>query len=328
MILKIIFFFIINLFYYSSILAQDNANLPHVIWVKQFPEIEADNTDSKLSDKITDFILGKRNEQFLSKPISLVASNIDSIYILDSGNSMLYEICENITELKEKKNNNSNNFISLVGICKNSTNKFFFTDSKLNKVFKYNYLEKTLTTLNDTLTLNQPTGIAFSEVNNYIWITETASHQITIIDENGKFIKQFGKRGNGNSEFNFPTNLCIDKHGNAYVLDALNFRVQIFNKNGDFISQFGSAGDASGYFARPKGIAIDTFGNIYITDALFHVVQIFDKSGNFLYRFGAQGHEKEQFWMPSGLYIDSNNYIYVADSYNSRIQIFKLVNGG
>jgi len=85
---------------------------------------------------------------------------------------------------------------------------------------------------------------------------ETGAHRISVLNRKGEIIKRTGSRGNGPGEFNFPTFIWIDKLGNAYVVDSMNFRIQIFNKNGEFVSAFGEIGDATGYFARPKGIAI------------------------------------------------------------------------
>ena len=304
----------------------DTSKSPHVVWIKQFPDNSLKNNNVNFSKKISNVILGKNDELTLSKPISLITIGVDSIIVLDQGNSQIFEITKKIIPIKLSNKKNYIKYESLIGICKNKTNHIYYTDSKLNKVFDYDSNNKIIRILNDTLVLNQPTGIAYSNIDKNIWIVETAAHRLTVLNEQGKIIKHIGERGNGNAEFNFPTNICIDDDGNVYVVDAMNFRVQIFDKDGEFLSTFGTVGDASGYFARPKGIALDTFGNIYISDALFHGVQVFDKKGDFLYRFGEQGHENSQFWMPSGLFIDENNYIYVADSYNSRIQIFKLVN--
>jgi DNA-binding beta-propeller fold protein YncE len=218
-------------------------------------------------------------------------------------------------------------FPSLVGICFFPGNKMLFTDSYLNKIFVYNPDKKEIRTLNDSIILDQPTGIAYSEINHEIWVVETRAHYISVLDDKGRRKRTIGKRGVEPGEFNYPTSIWIDKTGKAYVIDALNFRVQIFSKDGDLISFFGENGDGGGNLARPKGIATDSYGNIYIVDALFNTVQIFDISGNFLHAFGSQGKDQGEFWMPSGIYVDDSNYIYVADSYNSRVQVFQFQNG-
>ncbi|MFC2116805.1 6-bladed beta-propeller, partial [Bacteroidota bacterium] len=229
-----------------------------------------------------------------------------------------------VGEIPRFRNKNIESMPSIVGSCFMSDNKILFTDSKLNKIFQFVPGTRNLQKLNDSLRLEQPTGIAYSIPNNEIWVVETKAHRIAILNEKGELIRTIGGRGNAPGKFNFPTYLWIDKTGMVYVVDAMNFRIQIFDRAGEYISSFGEIGDASGYFSRPKGIASDSYGNIYVADALFHVVQVFDRMGKLLYFLGSQGQEKEQFWLPTGIYIDDRNFIYIADSYNSRVQIFQL----
>ena len=302
-----------------------NDDISHIRWVKQFPE-KKQSSKQTIMKRLGNIVFGNKGVINVSKPVAIVATDPNSFLLLDQGAQSLLQLENDNLLIPKAIKKKYPSLTSLVGICKTTDNKILFTDSRLNKIFILNEKKDEVNEFNPSLKLQQPTGIAYSAVNNEFWVVETNAHRIVILDEKGTIKKTFGKRGNDKGEFNFPTSIWIDKLGNAYIIDAMNFRIQIFNKNGEFINVFGQAGDATGYFARAKGIATDSFGNIYISDALFHVVQIFDKTGNYLYKFGGQGREKGEFWMPSGIYIDENNYIYVADSYNSRIQIFQLVN--
>ena len=300
---------------------------PSVSWVSQYPAHKATEVKKSTIRRIYEFLVQKDKASVLTRPIAVLALNPLDFWILDQGEETVFEIQKNKAEIPHSVRKKENYFTSLVGVCAVPEGDILFTDSRLNKISVLKGGGKKLMVLNDTLQLQQPTGIAYSTATNEIWVVETGAHRIAVLDRNGTLIKRIGGRGDEKGRFNFPTSIWIDKSGDAFVVDAMNFRIQIFNKNGDFVSAFGEAGDGTGFFARPKGIATDSYGNIYIADALFHAVQIFDRSGNFLYSFGQQGREKEEFWMPSGIYIDSRNYIYVADSYNSRVQIFQLING-
>jgi len=322
---------LVTFFFIDTCLAQGTTEIKHpgrlekaeIQWVNQWPPVENKIKANGFSNQIKDFILGKKTHKII-KPVSILVDNQSMYWLLDQGNNSVFQVNKGVGEIPRfiKKRNTA--FPSLVGICAFHNNEILFTDSYLNKIFLINSEKKECSVLNDSLKLEQPTGIAYSKMNKEIWVLETAAHRISILNENGQLIRKIGCRGNANGEFNFPTHIWIDKEGNAYVVDAMNFRVQVFNKEGEIISVFGLNGDATGYFASPKGIATDSYGHIYVVDALFHVVQIFDIKGNFLFTFGSQGHDQGQFWMPSGIYIDADDFIYVADSYNSRIQIFKL----
>ncbi len=300
-----------------------------VQWLGQFPTTNKNAFKKKHGiGYVLGRIAGINNTtpvQF-NKPMSVVASNPTSIWVLDQGNANVFAIKNNLATVPKVFTRQKFNFQSLVSICSFSDRGFLFTDSRMNKIFQLSADQKSVRTFSDSIAFKQPTGIAFSAVKNEIWVVETAAHCVTILDENGNKKRSFGKRGAGDGEFNFPTSIWIDKTGWAYIVDALNYRIQLFDENGNFILAFGQAGNVSGSFSLPKGIATDSYGNIYVTDALFHLVQIFNNKGQFLYSFGAQGREQGQFWMPAGIFIDPSNNIYVADSYNSRIQIFSLVN--
>jgi len=328
--IKFVISFILFILYFQSnaqkitSIKSDTTERYQVKWVSQFPK--ANNTrNSSKKNWLSNFLFGRRNLPKITKPLAITALDSSNFLILDQGIGTIFNIGDNKLKIPKILKKKKEKLPSLVSLCKLPSNEILFTDSRLNKIYRMNEKQKTLTIFNDSLLLEQPTGIAYSKVSNEIWVIETKAHKISILNEHGNLIKTIGKRGTKPGEFNFPTSIWIDQLGNAYVIDAMNFRVQVFDKNGKIISVFGEVGNATGYFSRPKGIATDSHGNIYISDALFHTVQVFDISGNFLYQFGKQGRGQGEFWMPSGIYIDHKDFIYVADSYNSRIQIFKLL---
>jgi len=291
----------------------------------KYPDEDADRSKStRKKNWFTDLVLGKKSD-YPVKPMAILALNADTFWIADQGTGSFISVINRVGEMTQFGKRDHENLPSIVDCCFNSRKEIFFTDSKLNAIYHFFPGIKKLEVLNDSLALEQPTGIAYSAVNKQFWVVETKAHRISVLSENGKLIRTLGERGSDAGQFNYPTYIWIDKYGTVYVVDAMNFRIQIFDKNGIFVSAFGENGDSSGYFSRPKGIATDSFGHIYVADALFNVIQVFDKQGELLYIFGSPGHEKEQFWMPTGIYIDESNNIYVADSYNSRVQIFSLV---
>ena len=305
----------------------DNSGHPYIQWKSQYPDHKVGEVKVNTIKRIYNFLVQKDKESGISRPVAIVGKTPSSFWVLDQGAQTMYEVGRKKAERPKAFKKKENYFTSLVDVCEMPDGELLFTDSRLNKVYRFNKEEKKLVEFNDTNQLMQPTGIAYSPVTDEVWVVETGAHRIAVFNSAGQLIKRIGSRGNDTGQFNFPTSICIDKSGDVYIVDAMNFRIQILNKKGGYVTAFGEAGDFSGSFARPKGIATDTYGNIYVSDALFHVVQIFDRAGNFLYSFGKQGREKQEFWMPSGIYIDSKNYIYVADSYNSRVQVFQLING-
>ncbi len=300
---------------------QASKESPVITWEGQYPPLDGKNRKRQKTG-FTDIVFGRSDASRMSKPIALVASSPDTMWVLDQGNGVIYRVRKKGGDITHFKNKEYRNFTSLVAACMLPDDQILFTESALNKIFLFTPGKKSLALFGDSVSFERPTGIARSPVSGEIWVVETNAHRIAVLDAEGRLIRRIGQRGSGNGEFNFPTSIWIDHEGVIYVVDAMNFRVQMFSPDGTFARTFGQIGDATGYFARPKGIATDSKGNIYVADALFNTVQIFDGQGRFLYNFGDQGQGQGQFWMPAGVFIDNHDNIYVADMYNSRVQVF------
>ena len=256
--------------------------------------------------------------------MNVFALDKENYWVLDQEVMSLFGVHDGVGDIPHFLQKAEFDFSSLIGICAGPSNSMYVTDSHANKIYRIIPEKKTVQIINDTLLLNQPTGIAWSSATGEIWVVETGAHRITVLNREGAVVKRIGSRGTGAGEFNYPTYISIDNAGLVYIVDAMNFRIQVLKNTGEVVSVFGQPGDASGYFARPKGIATDSHGNIYIVDALFHTVQAFDVKGKYLISLGTQGQGEAEFWMPTGIYIDKDDFVYVADSYNSRVQVFQL----
>lgn len=84
--------------------------------------------------------------------------------------------------------------------------------------------------------------------------------RIVKFSKDGKFIKEFGKKGTGPGEFDGPHALAFDSKGRLFVGDRTNNRIQIFDQNGKFIAEWKQ-------FGRPSGIFITKNDTIYVTDS-------------------------------------------------------------
>lgn len=176
--------------------------------------------------------------------------------------------------------------------------------------------------------LQRPTGLAYDARRGLLWVVDTQGHRIVAFDRDGQQRAAFGRRGSGEGEFNFPTNIVVAKDGTLYVTDALNVRVQVFTPDGAFLRQFGRHGDAVGDLARPKGIALDSDGHVYVVEGLYDVVNLFDPEGRPLLSFGSAGRGRGEFWLATGIAIDRQDRVYVGDSHNGRVQVLQYVAEG
>lgn len=123
---------------------------------------------------------------------------------------------------------------------------------------------------------NEPWGIAIGP-DGSIYATDTWNHRVQKFSANGKFLKEWGIFGQGETPESFygPRGLAVDAQGRVYVTDTGNKRIVVFDSNGTFITQFGTAGFDPGQFDEPVGVAIDKNGTVYVTDTWNQRVQTF-----------------------------------------------------
>lgn len=143
-------------------------------------------------------------------------------------------------------------------------------DGKGQQVFKFSPEGKVLLTLGKAGvagdgpdTFNQPSSVIVAP-NGDIFVGDghgaNSNARIVKFSKDGKFIKTWGRRGSGPSEFNVPHTLAFDSKGRLFVGDRANNRIQIFDQNGTFLDQWTQ-------FSRPSGVFIDKHELIYVADS-------------------------------------------------------------
>ncbi|BDG07408.1 6-bladed beta-propeller [Anaeromyxobacter paludicola] len=172
--------------------------------------------------------------------------------------------------------------------------------------------------------LQRPTGLAVAA--SRLYVADPPAHAVVVLSLEGRELFRFGRRGEGEGEFNFPTGIAAQPGGTLAVVDALNFRIVRVTLEGSWLGSFGEAGDEEGQFGRPKGVAADGRGNLYVSDAQWDVVLVFDREGRFQYAAGEEGDGPGELRFPAGLAV-SGDRLFVADALNRRLQQFQIVEG-
>jgi sugar lactone lactonase YvrE len=261
----------------------------------------------------------KGNEPLL-KPFGLALDENENICVTDTGaNAVCYyerakKKWHRWTKLGDVR------LASPVAVAKRGRT-ILVADSALARIIAFN--EQGEVQFQITNHLGRPSGLAI--MNERLFVADAQRHAVVVFSLSGLYEREFGKRGIGHGEFNYPTHLFADPKGILFVTDSMNSRVQILDADGNYKGEIGNIGDSPGHFGRPKGVAVDSFGSVYVLDALFDNLQVFDHSGKLLLNFGETGGQPGQFWLANGIAITRENEILVADSYNHRIQVFKYV---
>ena len=166
-----------------------------------------------------------------------------------------------------------------------------------------------------------PVALAMDAGDN-LYVSDEATHRITVITSEGEFVGAWGEQGSGEGQLNGPSGIALDPEGNLWVSDTLNHRVQRFTRGGEFLASWGTFGSGEGEFNMPWGVAVDGLGDVYVVDWRNDRVQKFDSEGRFIFQFGGSGNGDSEFNRPAGIALDEDGDIYVADLGNHRVQMF------
>lgn len=271
--------------------------------------------------KFANWLAGtRREEEVLVKPFGIALDERDNLCFTDTGANVVCFFDQTRKSWKRWEQAGKLRFGSPVAVAK-AGGMIYVADSSLGSVLLMEEQGKLVSEIKAGL--ERPTGLVV--VSNRLYVVDSQVQGVRIFDLQGQPQGQFGRRGNGEGEFNFPTHISVNTERHLHVTDSLNCRIQVFDLEGRFLRQVGRQGDTPGSFARPKGTASDSFGHLYVVDAAFENIQIFDSQGRLLLAMGGAGDRPGEFWLPNGIAVSRSNEIYVADSYNRRIQVFKFI---
>lgn len=166
----------------------------------------------------------------------------------------------------------------------------------------------------------KPFGIV--AVNGRIYIGDTVTRRIAVLDFPAGRYFEFGDRGAG--RLAKPLGLAADGEGRIYVSDGTSRRVLVYDGDGTYLRALGG----EGMFDRPTGVAVNADGSrIYVVDtggveSTAHQVRVFDGSGAHLFDIGARGSQDGAFNLPLLAAVGGDGRLHVVDAGNFRVQVF------
>jgi DNA-binding beta-propeller fold protein YncE len=187
-----------------------------------------------------------------------------------------------------------------IGIAIDTADAIFVTDFYNARVQKFSVDGKLLAVIP---VLPSPGGIAVSRPGD-LYIAhfaeqkreERKTDRISVYDPSGKLLRQWGRTGSGEGEFDCPGGIALGQEGRVYVADQTNRRVQVFDGKGNFLFKWGEYGNKPGQFGGnvsirsrvggPQFLAFDRKGNLYTTEGSVGRVQKFTPEGKFLLAWG------------------------------------------
>jgi DNA-binding beta-propeller fold protein YncE len=174
--------------------------------------------------------------------------------------------------------------------------------------------------------LKRPTGVAYDPAARTLYVADSHAHVVKAFSADGIHLRDIGRRGEGDGEFNYPTHLAFAA-GSLYVADTMNSRVQVFAGGERHRLTLGARGLYVGNLVRPKGVGVDAQGNIYVVESYFDHLLVYDRDGRFLLAIGGLGKDVGEFYLPSGVWTDARGRVFVADMFNGRVVVFQFLGG-
>lgn len=198
--------------------------------------------------------------------------------------------------------------------------------------------------------LPNPGGIAVDRQGN-VYLThfsamkqneEKKPDRVSMYTPKGEFLRQWGKSGKGDGEFDYPGGLAVSPDGRIYVADQTNHRVQVFDAKGKLLFKWGEFGIKEGQFGGnitiksrvggPNFIALDAEGNVYTTEGSMCRVQKFTADGKFVLSWGTHDNKpggfggthlnaKGSLHGPLGICVDPASLLWIG-SVGGRMQQF------
>ena len=299
----------------------ERARIKHVQTVSSLQNLEGKKS---FFSRVLNFFTGsEKAPPWLVQPVGIAVAPDGRMYVTDPGAKGVHVVDLKAQQYEFMAATKTGSFLSPVGVAVADDGTVYISDSQRGSVvalaadhdFKFAIADR----------LQRPTGLSIAH--DRLYVTDAGRHAIVLFDLKGKYVSEFGQRGAGAGEFNFPISITARSPdaSELFVVDALNYRVQEFDSAGRFLSTFGQQGNVAGRLASPKAIALDADGDLYVTDALMDNLQIFDPTGKLLLIVGHSGMRDGEFSSPNGIAIDRDNRIYVIETLNRRIQIFQYV---
>jgi len=196
-----------------------------------------------------------------------------------------------------------------------------------NELYVYNYdgpIQVFETRTKEVIRQWNPPGVSCAIKLNRgnLYYANCHDHQIHVYNLSGVLLKQFGKQGSEDGQFDGPSGMDIDDDY-IFIVDSGNSRVQVFHLSScTYSHKWGSSGTGNGEFVRPFEIRLDQ-DLCYVGDQ--NGVQVFTKDGQeFVYRFGENtpGSGTGEFLLVRGISVLGNR-LYVGDYGNQRLVVLQ-----
>ena len=192
-----------------------------------------------------------------------------------------------------------NGMKSAEGVAVDKDDNIYVTDREGCCLVKFNKRMKLVKKLEGkvgSVRIKKLSGVAVHDER--VLVCNRGNNRVIVLNRDLEFIKEIGRGGSGNGQFNGLQDITTDKQGNMYVSDQGNHRVQIFTSEGEHIRTIRSELD-------PVGVFVDDL-YLYIVDHSQQHIVVCTKEGHYVTLFGKLPSN------PNGIAMDSDGFFLCA----------------
>jgi len=172
----------------------------------------------------------------------------------------------------------------------------------------------------------KPTGLTVAP-DGKLYVADTHYHRVLIFEPDGRAVGEFGKFGQADGCFIYPTDVAFGPDGRIFVSEyGGNDRVSVFTPKGEFLFSFGRPGSGRGELARPSALCVDAArSKLYVADACNHRIAVYNLDGRLERYFGSPGRGPGELRYPYDLALlggADEPQLLVCEFGNNRLQLF------
>ena len=156
---------------------------------------------------------------------------------------------------------------------------------------------------------NKPADVAFGPDGEVYVADGYGNSRIAKFNKDGKFLKDWGMKGKGPSEFKIPHVVFLDGDKRVIVGDRENLRIQIFDREGKWLEQWKNTGAPYGLYLHKD--------RVYLADGRTGTIRILDKQGKQLTSWETKDASKDT---PHWINVDSQGAVYIGFVTGNKVQ--------
>ena len=166
-----------------------------------------------------------------------------------------------------------------------------------------------------------PTDVAWDSSGNIFVADGIGNARIAKFSPDGVFVKSWGARGLGDSQFQTAHGIAVDANGNVYVADRGNRRIQVFDNDGNFKSSITGGGDPEAICVSPGAHQYIFSSNSNPQNDLDHGGEIYklELDGKVVGKFCQAGKGPKDFGSVNAIDCRNPGALYVAEAGNWRV---------